>query len=534
MPFQPKRRSFLAIWLLASGLAIVYIAMNWVTVIDDAYIFFRYAENIRNGHGYVFNIGQNVEGTTSLAWTLLLVGFAYLNAPLLWATKILSGLSVLTILAVLGFELDRRQVPVAIIALALSLLLFNPHFVLSIMMGLETGLFALCLLILCIAADGYLQTDGRNYGPWLGGAGVLLFMTRPESVGVLLLFGIGLIGIRLMSAKNYSLWPAGIWLLGIGAVTLWRWFTFGDYIPNSARAKSVLEFSTLFLAVLSPRVQAGLIYVKGLASVSVLLLAFGMIGLVSLRKHYLGVITLIVMAVGGGTVLLNSGDWMPFSRLLTPYLPLLALLAAIGLSRILEQLGKTRQHVFVLTAILLTIAVIGNAFWGLRDRTPFVADSWPGGRCYEQLGIVLRPHLSQQTLLAAEAIGILGYEVGTAPILDIFGLTDAEIAHNGKIPIETYTLGKHDYAYVMQQHPQVFVFHSHISNHIPLLNPWGYAQNYDTFYLRDPDRQCQLIVGLQQTVSPALLPILDQAFDLEATDVSALQGSSAATWPFGK
>jgi hypothetical protein len=40
--------------------------------IDDAYISFRYARNLVEGHGLVYNIGQHVEGFTNLLWVLLI------------------------------------------------------------------------------------------------------------------------------------------------------------------------------------------------------------------------------------------------------------------------------------------------------------------------------------------------------------------------------------------------------------------------------------------------------------------------------
>ena len=40
---------------------------------DDAYLSFRYADNLVNGHGLVFNPGERVEGITNLLWTVLFV-----------------------------------------------------------------------------------------------------------------------------------------------------------------------------------------------------------------------------------------------------------------------------------------------------------------------------------------------------------------------------------------------------------------------------------------------------------------------------
>src|SRR5688572_12167490 len=47
--------------------------------LDDAYIFFRYAENWADGHGPVFNVGERVEGYSSILWTMILAAGAALS-----------------------------------------------------------------------------------------------------------------------------------------------------------------------------------------------------------------------------------------------------------------------------------------------------------------------------------------------------------------------------------------------------------------------------------------------------------------------
>ena len=41
---------------------------------DDAFISLRYAQNLLDGHGLVYNPGERVEGISNLSWTLLLAG----------------------------------------------------------------------------------------------------------------------------------------------------------------------------------------------------------------------------------------------------------------------------------------------------------------------------------------------------------------------------------------------------------------------------------------------------------------------------
>src|SRR5690606_33595760 len=60
------RRPELALYLIA---ALAAWAVRMVQ--DDAFISFRYSQNLANGHGLVFNPGEKVEGYTNFLWTWL-------------------------------------------------------------------------------------------------------------------------------------------------------------------------------------------------------------------------------------------------------------------------------------------------------------------------------------------------------------------------------------------------------------------------------------------------------------------------------
>src|SRR5262245_49425496 len=62
----------------SSIVAFVLGAWNVSDRIDDAFIAYRYSDNLVHGHGLVYNVGDRVEGFTSLAWVVLLaVGMAF-------------------------------------------------------------------------------------------------------------------------------------------------------------------------------------------------------------------------------------------------------------------------------------------------------------------------------------------------------------------------------------------------------------------------------------------------------------------------
>ncbi|HEY4491844.1 MAG TPA: hypothetical protein VI958_07560, partial [Acidobacteriota bacterium] len=45
---------------------------RWVT--DDIFIGFRYAQNLVDGRGLVYNTGERVEGYTNFLWVLIMAG----------------------------------------------------------------------------------------------------------------------------------------------------------------------------------------------------------------------------------------------------------------------------------------------------------------------------------------------------------------------------------------------------------------------------------------------------------------------------
>ena len=63
--------------LLLCSIEILFVAHAWYLrcVAEDAFITFRFAENLALGHGFVWNIGEPpVEGFTNFLWVVLCAG----------------------------------------------------------------------------------------------------------------------------------------------------------------------------------------------------------------------------------------------------------------------------------------------------------------------------------------------------------------------------------------------------------------------------------------------------------------------------
>src|SRR2546425_12080772 len=69
---------------------------------DDAFISFRYARNLIEGHGLVFNSGERVEGYTNFLWTVMLAPALALGIDPLEAARALGTLCAIATLLVLS------------------------------------------------------------------------------------------------------------------------------------------------------------------------------------------------------------------------------------------------------------------------------------------------------------------------------------------------------------------------------------------------------------------------------------------------
>jgi hypothetical protein len=165
--------------LLALALYLLLIFVSFDQVEEDAFIYYRVAENLADDAGYRFNPGgERIETGSSVAWQFLLAGIALLPVDLVIAGKLL-GVAVGLLCLVALYRLARIYVPDARLRwLPLLLLAVDAPFVMGAQRGLETplALLAFLLYVLCCA--------DRAWHRWLGLACTLLMLARPEGVFV--------------------------------------------------------------------------------------------------------------------------------------------------------------------------------------------------------------------------------------------------------------------------------------------------------------------------------------------------------------
>ena len=106
------QRNSVIIFFLAVAVRLVFHALTSFTA-DDAFITFRYADNIAAGHGFVYNLGQRVLGTSTPLFTFILSTLSALSVkPVIGALMIgllCSGLTAVVIYRLAHLDLIKRR-----------------------------------------------------------------------------------------------------------------------------------------------------------------------------------------------------------------------------------------------------------------------------------------------------------------------------------------------------------------------------------------------------------------------------------------
>ena len=215
---------------------------------DDAFISFRYARNLVEGHGLVFNFGERVEGYTNFLWVLELAALWKIFG--LRPENVAPWLSVLctigTLAAVVWWAISlpglrRRGL---VIWMALGLLCTSATFaVWTSGGGLETRQFTLFIVVAVACLSVH---SGSRQG--LLGASLSLAAaayTRPEGLLIAACCFGWFVAQRIVAVRRLRVdvrelcWLVLPFVALVGAQFLFRYGYYGDWLPNTYYAKHV-------------------------------------------------------------------------------------------------------------------------------------------------------------------------------------------------------------------------------------------------------------------------------------------------------
>ncbi|MCB9763259.1 MAG: hypothetical protein H6739_26050 [Alphaproteobacteria bacterium] len=415
-----------ALWLTGALVLGIYAlgVWRWALICDDAYITFRYARNLAEGHGAVWNPGEWVEGYTNFSLMFLLAGGMALGVPPEVVSTVIgvaSGVAVLALLA--RFGAARRGWGDPLTWAPLLLLVTNRSF-----LGWTTGGLATMLntaLVFGAMVAWLAEHEAEDPRPWRSSLwGTAAMLTRPDAGLFAALLGLGLavdVARRRRPPSALLVWLATP-VVALGVQLAWRWTTYGDWLPNTFRAKVDGSLD-----------MAGLNYLGAFLWVHLLygVVALAALGLTRWRApHRLFAAAVLLHAA---YLVQVGGDHIGY-RFMVVVLPMLAWLAAEGLGRIRERWPARR-----LTAALI-IALVGLGVWGswreAAQRPIFYISTLPWLERYAARrladGQLLRElvdagRLPPDLRVAAGGIGALGW-ASRLYLFDLRGLTDREVA----------------------------------------------------------------------------------------------------------
>ncbi|MGB2896892.1 MAG: hypothetical protein WBB65_12095 [Anaerolineales bacterium] len=436
-----RLNKFLKPQVLIPILAICLRLIPGARTVDDAFITFRYAQNLVAGNGLVYNPGELVLGTTTPLYAVLIAAIGSITggiqAPYPEIAVVISAmadaLSCLIIIRLstnLGYR--RAGISAALIWAA------APMSVTFAIGGMETSLFILLML-------GTFYMHSNNQPVLAAFIGSFCLLTRPDALLFLLPLGLERTYRYFRSRKRYLpfteiasfLTPVIIWM----AIS---WLYYGDPLPRSMAAKAA--------AYLLPP-EAGVVrllqhyatpffshLVLGSFSIAIGIILFPTLFMIGWRRILRERPYIWPLAIYPILYLLAFSIANPliFRWYLAPPLPMYFLGIFIGIELFGRDL-RSPLPLAICAALAFGLTLNGwtlHPDHGLDRPAPKMAYI-KLEEVYRQVAYDLQGQIRDGQTLAAGDIGVLGYYTG-AHILDTVGLISPESEAFYPLPEELY------------------------------------------------------------------------------------------------
>lgn len=411
---------------------------------DDQMISMRYARNLVEGHGLVWNAGEHVEGITNPGWALVMAAVHALPIADAHTSLVVKLVNLGLTLAIL--RLTERvlvalggRAPATLAAVLLPVAL-NIDVVTWGANGFETPL----LTALFLAAVVWLLEDRAREAPRIATfvlAG-LIPCVRSDAYGLVATL-LAIVALGPWRWRRSALRVAPCLLIIAGSLVLRRAY-YGTWLPN-----------TYYLKVdLSPdRLWRGLTYVLSFVRVyaPAIVPAFAWTALRPTPER--------VALVGGFTLsaafaAFVGGDMFDKGRFLAPFVPVLIVLAVAAAADVLSP-RVVRERTFGILVVSCGIALATGAWspssiGSLTSTNGLPADSVP-------IGVAIAAHAGADATVGVFAAGSTAYFARRRAV-DFLGKCDAHVARTNRHPQMPMGHDKFDFDYSLSLNPDYVVF----------------------------------------------------------------------------
>jgi len=438
---------------------------------DDAYIVLRYARNLMDGYGLVWNPGgERVEGFTSLAAALGVSALGGLGIDLVAAAR---GLNFAAIAGIAGYlaVAGARRVPAGpsrMLAGALPAVVgvVSTPLIAWAWGGLEGPLYAFALVLAAGTTASFLERPESSRLALAAGATLgMLTAVRPDGAAFLVV-GCGFVAAKLRGwpvdqrgqAIRFAVAAAVVPI----CVTAFRLIYYGAWVPNTVVAKT--------WGVPLPMWQRGFEYLWEFTTAApfVPLLALaGFVASVALtRARTSAWFLLACFGVYAGLVARAGGDHMAASRLCLPLIPLAGLLVSRGFAAALQRSPRA-------VGAVASVCVAALLWVQHEQSSPLRED--PAAYVGTLVGQHIRSKWEPGTVIALSTGGSTPFFAGELTYIDMLGLNDRHIARRVVTEVRTQWQklpghAKGDGDYVLGRAPDVIIIGP--AHGRPVQRPW--------------------------------------------------------------
>lgn len=455
---------------------------------DDMMVSMRYARNLAEGNGLVWNPGDRVEGYTNFLWTLVMAGVHVL--PIDDAHTAVAVMVVAFALLAATLHLSVRLLRV----FAPQPLLAGPLLVLALVTcidvvhwtawGFETSLLGFLELVFLVC----LLEQRRMPAGWVALA--LVPLVRSDSVH--LFAADAVLALLLTTPRRRAAVRIGLCAVPFALHLVFRRAYYGDWLPNTYYLK--LQF-------LDDRFERGLSYTGNfLLQYAVVLTVAAVAAIAVLRTDRRGWTFFVVLGTSLTYVVTAGGDMLLNYRFLAHVMPLVFVFAVVG---VVKAASGTAGPVLVGVVFLVAGA-------------PLSALTTPGNngdpREQLQLAVLVKKNAHPDSSIAVIAAGIVPYFTRLEAV-DVLGKSDRYIARLRPFPGSKIGHGKIDPGHSLSKDPDLVVSYVSLAA-VRSLPPGSRSTNYVGTFL-----------GSSAFQSRYLPQPIAEAFLLEHTAVFTYRGS---------
>ncbi len=396
---------------------------------DDQFILYRYIDNIANGKGFVYNIGERVLGSTTPLFTLICSLVKYIF-PGIYTPTLVAGVNIFffSVAGVFFYRLSRHFLSEELSWLALAIFVLNLSRVIP--EGMETPLFmfgALAFLDFLFLKKHYVASIFL----------AVTILTRPDAglIAVLaLIYWLQVVGIKKASKLVGLCFAIGLpWLI-------FSVLYFGSFIPQSLQTKihsndivhqSSIQAFKVELSALS-RIYWGKLFDPENIPLQSLINLLPFLALIAIAaKKKLNRETWILFAIPVVYLISYSiSNPVMFPWYISQIEPFWILLSIIGFSYLFVGADK------FLKILLVVVLLIGPTHYYIKTTT---TNDQGSKIALFKMGEYVKEHMKPDDRVGISNIGIVSY-ITNAYIVDFIGLTNRYSVHY--YPIESDCLDR--------------------------------------------------------------------------------------------